>query len=120
MREVAFLVHVISSDGVSVDPSKIKAIKNWHRPRSVFEVRSFLGLAGYYRQFVEGFSKIALPLTRLTQKNVRFIWDDKCEQSFEELKKRLTTTPILTLFEGSGGFVVYSDASGSRLGYVLM
>lgn len=120
MKKVAFLGHVISGDGVSVDPAKIEAIKNWHRPRSVFEIRSFLGLAGYYRQFVEGFSKIALPLTQLTQKNVKFVWDDKCERSFEELNKRLTTAPILTLPEGSGGFVVYSDASGSGLGCVLM
>lgn len=85
----------------------------------MFEIRSFLGLVGYYHQFVEGFSKITLPLTRLTQKNVKFVWDENYERCFEELK-RLTTMPILTLPEGLGGFLVYGDASGLGLGCVLM
>ena len=77
----------------------------------MIEIRSFLGLAGYYMRFMEGFSKIALPLTKLTQKGAKFEWYDECEHSFQELKNRLVTTPILTIPSGSGGFVVYSDAS---------
>ena len=87
---------------------------------SVTEIRSFLGLAGYYRRFVENFSKIAAPLTRLTQKNVKFVWSDACERSFQELKQRLTTTPVLSLLTGSGGYIVYCDASRVGFGCVLM
>ena len=79
-----------------------------------------MGLTGYYRRFIEGFSKIALPLTSLTQKGVKFEWSDDCERSFQELKNRLVTAPILTIPSGSGGFVVYSDASRQGLGCVLM
>ncbi|RVW79287.1 Transposon Ty3-I Gag-Pol polyprotein [Vitis vinifera] len=96
------------------------AVANWRRPSTVTEIRSFLGLAGYYRQFIEGFSKIALPLTKLTQKGVKFEWSDDCECSFQELKNRLVSAPILTIPSGSGGFVVYSDASHQGLGCVLM
>ena len=84
------------------------------------EIRSFLGLASYYKRFIDGFSKIALPLTSLTQKGVKFEWSDDCERSFQELKNRLVTTPILTIPSGLGGFVVYSDASHQGLGCVLM
>ena len=84
------------------------------------EIRSFLGLAGYYRRFIEGFSKINLPLTRLTQKGVKFEWSDECEYSFKELKDILVTTPILTIPSGLGRFVVYSDASHQGLSFVLM
>ena len=84
------------------------------------EVRSFLGLAGYYRRFVEGFSSITAPLTKLTQKAAKFQWTDACERSFQELKNRLTSAPVLTLPEGSEGFVIYCDASGVGLGCVLM
>jgi hypothetical protein len=86
----------------------------------VTEIRSFLGLAGYYRRFIEGFSTIAIPMTRLTRKETKWEWTDECEQSFQELKKRLTTAPVLTLPSGTEGFVVYSDASGKGLGCVLM
>ena len=84
------------------------------------EVRSFLGLVGYYRNFVEGFSKIAAPLTKLTRKDVKYDWVDACQQSFEELKDRLTSAPVLALPNGRDGFVVYSDAYKQGLGYVLM
>ncbi|KAL5540688.1 hypothetical protein UlMin_043340 [Ulmus minor] len=94
IEQVTFLGHVISKDGVSVDPSKVEAVSNWPRPTTVTEIRSFLGMAGYYRRFVEGFSRIAGPLTMLTQKNVRFTWTEDCEKSFQELKKRLTTAPM--------------------------
>lgn len=84
------------------------------------EIRSFLGLAGYYRRFVQGFSSIASPLTKLTRKNVPYVWSDKCEDSFQELKKRLTTAPVLTLLSVTGGFTIFTDASNIGLGCVLM
>ena len=120
LDRVAFLGHVISAEGVSVDPQKIEAVVNWKPPKNVSEVRSFLGLAGYYRKFVEGFSKIAAPLTKLTRKDVKYDWVDACQQSFEELKSRLTSAPVLALPNGRDGFVVYSDASRQGLGCVLM
>src|SRR6516165_5176268 len=120
LESVAFLGHIISKEGVSVDPKKIEAIVDWPRPTNVTEVRSFLGLAGYYRRFVENFSTIAVPLTRLTQKRVKFEWNEDCERSFQELKQRLVSAPILTLPSGLDGFVVYSDASKNGLGCVLM
>ena len=120
LDRVAFLGHVISVEGVSVDPKKIEAVVNWKTPKDVSEVRSFLGLAGYYRKFVEGFSKIAAPLTKLTRKDVKYDWVDACQQSFEELKGRLTSALVLALPNGRDGFVVYSDASRQGLGCVLM
>ena len=120
LNEVAFLGHVISGKGISVDPRKIEAVVEWEVPTNVTEVRSFLGMAGYYRRFVEGFSRIAQPLTKLTKKNMKFVWGDDCEQSFQELKRRLTSAPILTIPSGSEGFVVYTDASRKGLGCVLM
>ena len=110
----------MSSEGISVDPSKVEAVENWPRPKNVSEVRSFLGLARYYRRFVEGFSKIASPLTQLTRKDVKFKWTDSCEGSFQELKKRLTSALVLSIPTGGGGFVIYSDASKNGLGCVLM
>ena len=120
LDQVIFLGHVISGDGIKVDPQKIEAILKWESPRNVTEVRSFLGLAGYYRRFVENFSRIAAPMTKLLQKGVPFIWTDQCQKSFEELKKRLTTAPVLTIPSGNDGFVIYSDASYQGLGCVLM
>ena len=120
MDRVVFLGHVISRDGITVDPSKIEAVVNWVRPTNVSEVRSFLGLAGYYRRFVEGFSCIATPLTRLTRKNAKFEWTNECERSFQELKQRLVSAPVLTIPSSSSGFVIYSDASHKGLGCVLM
>jgi hypothetical protein len=120
LEKISFLGHVISKEGITVDPKKIEAVVDWERPTNVHEIRSFLGLAGYYRRFVEGFSKLFGPLTALTKKNARYEWTDECECSFQELKQRLVTTPILTLPSGSGGFVIYSDASRKGLGCVLM
>ncbi|WJZ84253.1 hypothetical protein VitviT2T_003866 [Vitis vinifera] len=120
LDKVSFLGHVVTKDGISVDPGKVDVVSNWRRPNTVTEIQSFLGLAGYYRWFIEGFSKIALPLTRLTQKGVKFEWSNDCERSFQELKNRLVTAPILTIPSGLGGFVVYSDASYQGLGCVLM
>ena len=103
-----------------MDPAKIEAVNNWSRPKNAREIRSFLSLAEYYRKFVEEFSRIASPLTVLTRKNKRFEWSDKCEQSFQELKKRLTSAPILTVPESDKSFDIYSDASKMGLGAVLM
>ena len=92
----------------------------WPRPTSVTEIRSFLGLAGYYRKFIQDFSKIAAPLTQLTRKEEPFVWKDACEQSFQRLKHCLTSAPVLTLPIGAGNFTVYCDASRVGLGCVLM
>nr|GFA27670.1 transposon Tf2-9 polyprotein [Tanacetum cinerariifolium] len=107
-------------DGITIDPAKVEAITKWPRPKTVTEIRSFLGLASYYRRFVEGFSRLALPLTKLIRKGEKFVWDEEREKSFEELKKRLVFAPILTLSFGSGGFQIYSDALKKGLGCVLM
>ena len=120
MDHVVFLGHVISSKGIEVDPKKIEAIWNWEVPKSVTEVRSFLGMADYYRHFVEGFSKIAGAMTKLLRKNVPFSRTEEAQQSFDELKRRLTSAPVLKTPSGQGGFVVYSDASQQGLGCVLM
>ncbi|XP_073279560.1 uncharacterized protein [Primulina huaijiensis] len=112
--------HVISAQGVSVDPSKVEAVINWPKPTNVSKIRSFLGLAGYYRRFIEGFSKIARPMTQLTQKDRRFVWTAECASSFRTLKEKLTTAPVLALPSGSGGFFVCTDASLNGLGCVLM
>ncbi|WRX23768.1 Reverse transcriptase domain - like 10 [Theobroma cacao] len=120
LQEVVFLGHIVSGVGIYVDPKKIEAILQWEQPKTVTEIRSFLGLAGYYRKFVQGFSLIAAPLTCLTPKGVKFEWDDVCENRFQELKNRLTSAPVLTLPMSGKGFVVYSDASKLGLGCVLM
>jgi hypothetical protein len=99
------------AEGVVVDPSKIEALSKWQSPKSMTEIRSFLGLAGYYCWFIENFSKIAKPMTELLKSNTLYVWSDKCEASFHELKTRLTTTPVLTLLDASKDFVVYCDAS---------
>ncbi|CAA0810785.1 Uncharacterized mitochondrial protein AtMg00860, partial [Striga hermonthica] len=120
LQRVAFLGHVITQAGIEVDPSKVSAVQNWSTPNSPSEVRSFLGLAGYYCRFIEGFSKIALPLSQLTRKSVKFEWTDQCESSFQELKKRLASAPVLTIPDPSWSFTIFSDASRRGLGCVLM
>lgn len=120
LQEVQFLGHVVNNEGIKVDPAKIESIMNWERPKSPTKVRSFMGLAGYYRRFVKDFAKIASPLTKLTRKNEKYEWNDKCEESFQELKKRLVTAPILTLPDEQGNFMIYSDASHKGLGCVLI
>ena len=120
VRSSGILGHVIYAQGILVDPQKVAAVENWEQPRTVIEVRSFLGLAGYYRRFVKDFFVIALPLTRLTRKDVKFEWDDNCEWSFQQLKYCLTHAPVLALPDDSGNFEIYSDASLNGLGCVLM
>nr|GEX14591.1 reverse transcriptase domain-containing protein [Tanacetum cinerariifolium] len=118
--KVQFLGHVINSQGIHVDPAKIESVKDWASPKSPTEIRQFLGLAGYYRRFIEGFSKIAKPMTKLTQKKVKFEWGDKQEAAFQLLKQKLCNAPILALPEGSEDSIVYNNASNKGLGAVLM
>nr|GFA25286.1 putative reverse transcriptase domain-containing protein [Tanacetum cinerariifolium] len=117
---VQFLGHVIDGRGIHVDPAKIESVKDWASPKTPTEIRQFLGLAGYYRRFIEGFSKIAKPMTKLTQKKVMFDWGDKQEAAFQLLKQKLCSAPILALPEGAKDFVAYCDASHKGLGAVLM
>ncbi|GKE27752.1 putative reverse transcriptase domain-containing protein [Tanacetum coccineum] len=109
--KVKFLGHVIDSQGIHVDPAKIKSVKYWESPKTATEIRQFLGLAGYYRRFIEGFSKIAKPMTKLTQNKVKFDWGDKAEATFQLIKQKLCSAPILALLEGSKDFIIYCDAS---------
>nr|GEZ68969.1 putative reverse transcriptase domain-containing protein [Tanacetum cinerariifolium] len=118
--KVQFLGHVIDIQGIHVDPAKIESVKDWASPKLPTEIRQFLGLAGYYRRFIEGFSKIAKPMTKLTQKKVKFEWGDKQEAAFQLLKQKLCSAPIFALPEGSEDFIVYCDASNKGLGTVLM
>ncbi|GJU21656.1 putative reverse transcriptase domain-containing protein [Tanacetum coccineum] len=108
--KVQFLGHVIDCQGIHVDPAKIESIKDWASPKTPTEIRQFLGLAGYYRRFIEGFSKIAKPMTKLTQKKVAFEWGDKQEASFQTLKTKFCSAPILALPQGAENFIVYCDA----------
>ena len=95
-NEVSFLGHIVSKEGIRVDPNKIEVVVEWKPSRNVTKVRSFLGLAGYYRRFVKGFSMTAAPMTRLLQKNVKYEWSEKCQRSFDKLKAFLTEAPVLT------------------------
>ncbi|GJX88359.1 putative reverse transcriptase domain-containing protein [Tanacetum coccineum] len=115
IRMVQFLGHLIDSQGLHVDPAKIEAVKNWASPTTPMEVRQFLGLAGYYQRFIQGFSKIAKPLTKLTQKNKKYIWEKDQETAFQLLKQKLCEAPILALPEGNDDFVIYCDASLQEL-----
>jgi hypothetical protein len=120
LQEVSFLGHLISGNGISVDPAKVEAVLKWKQPENITEIRSFLGLAGYYRRFIQNFSRIAYPLTQLTKKGIPFKWDQACEASFQLLKDKLTSAPVLTLPIEGEEFEVYTDASGTGLGCVLM
>ena len=107
-------------DGIQLDPKKIKAITKWPRPIIITKLRRFLGLAGYYRRFMKNLSKIVAPLTRLTQKNAKFMWTDKCKEHFQLLKDMLTSAPVLTLPSKNEGYTIYCDASLVGLDCVLM
>nr|GEX27403.1 putative reverse transcriptase domain-containing protein [Tanacetum cinerariifolium] len=117
---VQFLGHVIDNLGIHVDPAKIESIKDWAFPKTPTKIRQFLGLAGYYRRFIEGFLKIAKSMTKLTQKGIKFDWGEKEENAFQLIKQKLCSAPILALPEGSKDFVVYCDASHKGLGAALM
>jgi hypothetical protein len=120
LSEVTYLGHVISKDGIAVNPERVQAILDWTPPKNVKQVRSFLGLASYYRRFVENFSKIVKPLTDLLHKGVKFEWTEKCQESFHTLKDKLTSAPVLSLPDTRKDFVIYCDASREGLGCVLM
>ena len=104
--QIQCLGHIISKEGIVVDPDKIKTIMNWPEPKDVPYIRSFMGIIGYYQKFIEGFSKIAYPITSLQKKGTKFIWSEKCQESFNKLKQLLTTAPILKLEDLDTNFVV--------------
>ncbi|KAI3807785.1 hypothetical protein L1987_23719 [Smallanthus sonchifolius] len=120
LKEVQFLGHIVKDKGIQVDPANIEAVKNWNAPKTPTEVRSFLGLAGYYRRFISNFSKIVVPLTALTHKGKPYEWGPKQEEAFQTLKQKFCNAPILTLPDGNDDLVVYCDASNQGLGCVLM
>ena len=117
--KVEYTGHFISNEGISVDPRKIETIKKWPAPTNVSEVRSFLGLASYYRKFVKKFSAIATPLTALLHKDLKFEWSKEAQKAFDILKEKLTTTPVLLLPDPTKPFVVTTDASDFAIGAVL-
>src|SRR5207253_2961929 len=120
LKEVSFLGHILSEKGVAVDSSKVQEILEWKSPTSVTEIRSFLGLAGYYRRFIQDFSKITKPMKKLLQKEAKFNWTSNYEAAFQQLKTLLTTALVLTQPVVTKPFDVYCDASGTDLGCVLM
>jgi hypothetical protein len=120
IKEVPFLGHVVSPEGITVDPSKVKEVLDWKPLTSVSEVRSFLGLAGYYRQFISHFSKITKPITELLKKGNKYVWSDAWDEAFKNLNKLLTTSPMLAQPDTDKSFDVYCDASGTGLGGVLI
>jgi hypothetical protein len=120
LNKVGFLGHTVSAEGVVVDPNKVESVTKWESPKNLGEVQSFLGLAGYYRRFIEKFSKIAKPMTELLKKEKKFEWTDACEASFQDLTQHLVTAPVLCLPDILKDFQVYCDASSQGLGSVLM
>jgi hypothetical protein len=120
LDSVKFLGHTISKDGISVDPSKVQEVMDWKPPKSVHQIRSFLGLAGYYRRFIPDFSRIAKPMTKLLKKGVKFVWSEACDKSFHTLRDHLTSALVLTQPNMTKPFEVFCDASGTGLGCVLM
>jgi len=118
-RKVKFLGHVVSEAGIECDPDKVAAIATWPTPTNVSEVRTFCGLASYYRTFVQDFAKLAKPLHNLTQKNATFVWNQECEEAFQALKERLISAPILVPPRDEGQYVLDTDASDTALGAVL-
>ena len=119
-RQVKFLGHIVSEEGVATDPAKLEIVKNYPTPVKVAEVRSFLGFVGYYRKFIKDFCKIARPLSDLTRKDVPFVWNDDCQNAFDSLKQRLLEPPILAypIYDGSE-FILQTDASHKGLGFIL-
>jgi hypothetical protein len=120
ISEVLFLGHIINQEGLVVDPKKVAAILDWKAPKDARGIKSFIGMASYYRRFIEGFSKIAKPMTALLAKKVEFKWTPACQKSFETLKEKLTKAPVLILPDVHKSFSVYCDTSYTGLGCVLM
>jgi hypothetical protein len=120
INEVPLLGHVISSEGINVEPSKVRDILDWEPPKSVHQVRCFLGLAGYYRRFIPNFSRTLKPITELLKKGTKYVWSKEYDEAFQTLKKLLTTSLVLAQPDIAKPFDVYCDASGTGLGCVLM
>jgi hypothetical protein len=120
LDEIKFLGQTISQEGISVDADKVQEVMNWKPPTTVRQIRSFLGLAGYYCRFIPDFSRIAKPMTELLKKGVKFEWGQKCEEAFHTLRQHLTTAPVLAQPNNAKPFELYCDASGTGLGCVLM
>jgi hypothetical protein len=120
LKQFAFLGHVVSKGGISMDPRKVQDVLSWKAPTSVNDIQSFLGLAGYYQRFIKGFSKISKPMTELLKKDMQFMWTPACESCFQELKKRPTTAPILVMPDMEKPLSIYCNTSGQGLGCVLM
>jgi hypothetical protein len=120
LEEIQFLGHVLSAKGIAVDPSKVKDILEWKRPTTLHQVRSFLGLAGYYRRLILYFSKFVKPITSLLKNDTKFNWSSRCNEAFEQLKVLLTTAPVLAQPDIEKSFDVYYDASSSGLGCVFL
>jgi hypothetical protein len=120
-RQVAFLGHVVSSEGVACDPAKLEAVETWPVPSTVREVRQFLGLASYYRRYIPGFATIAAPMTALTRKDQKWLWCDKCQHAFDTLKKCLLSAPILAYpsEDPECKYILDIDASAVGIGAVL-
>jgi hypothetical protein len=118
-REIKFLGHIVGKDGIKVDQDKIKKVREFPKPENVSELRGFVGLASYYRKFIKDFSKITKPLTKLFQKDLEYVWRKEQEESFEALKEKLTTAPVLAYPDFEKEFTLYTDASGYALGAVL-
>jgi hypothetical protein len=120
LKKIKFLGHTISQAGIAIDPDKVQEVMNWKPPTTVRQIRSFLGLAGYYQRFIPDFSRIAKPITELLKKEAKFVWSQKCEDAFHALRQHLTTAPVLAQPDSSKPFDVYCDASSTGLGCVLM
>jgi hypothetical protein len=120
LKEIKFLGHTISQAGIAIDPDKVQEVMNWKPLTTVRQIRSFLGLAGYYRRFIPDFSRIAKPITELLKKEAKFVQGQKCEDAFHTLRQHLTTEPVLAQLDSSNPFDVYCDASSTGLGCVLM
>ena len=118
-RKVEYLGFIVSQEGIAVDPAKVQDIIDWPQPKNVKEVRGFLGITGWYRVFIKGYAKIAAPITKLLKKNMKIIWSQEHEQSFQELKAILMTSPVLKLPNFDSPFEVITDASGIAIGGVL-
>jgi hypothetical protein len=119
-EEISFLGHRVSANGLKVDPEKVRAVADWKVPRDVHGVRSFFGFTNYFRRFIQGYSKMVVPLTDLTRKDMRFIWTSECQGAFEKVKHALTNAPVLAPPEVGKPFEVVSDASGVGLGAILL
>jgi hypothetical protein len=120
LKEIKFLGHTISQEGIVIDPDKVQEVMNWKPPTIVRQIISFLGLASYYRRFIPDFSRIVKPMTELLMKGSKFEWGQKCEDAFHTLRQHLTTAPMLAQPDNNKPFDVYCDASSTRLGCVLM